>query len=206
MDLGILQETKLTDGIYTCGSAGYSVIATDAPSRHRGGVALFYRSKLHFVVEAVEKFGPNVLGFQLATGARRWYIVGLYIAPKDMTTMERVVKAIRRKPQGAELLVAGDYNVDIAAPKGDRRVEDIATELATSGLEDMARHFLPREKRWCRDRRTWVMLRKGQEVRSRTDYILGTDRRLFRNVTVRDPPAQLGPLHGPGLPAERTPV
>ena len=31
------------------------------------------------------------------------------------------------------------------------------------------------------------MLRKGQEVRSRTDYILGTDRRLFRNVTVQDP-------------------
>ena len=38
MDLGILQETKLTDGIYTRGSAGYSVIATDAPSRHRGGI------------------------------------------------------------------------------------------------------------------------------------------------------------------------
>ena len=32
MDLGILQETKLTDGIYTRGSAGYSVIASDAPS------------------------------------------------------------------------------------------------------------------------------------------------------------------------------
>ena len=76
MDLGILQETKITDGIYTRGSDGYSVIATDAPSRHRGGVTLFYRSELHFVVEAVEKFGPNVLGFQLATGVRRWYIVG----------------------------------------------------------------------------------------------------------------------------------
>ena len=71
MDLGILQEKKLTDGIYTRGSAGYSVIATDAPSRHCGGVALFYRSEPHFVVEAVEKFGPNVLGFQLETGARR---------------------------------------------------------------------------------------------------------------------------------------
>ena len=32
MDLGIFQETKLTDGIYTRGSAGYSVVATDAPS------------------------------------------------------------------------------------------------------------------------------------------------------------------------------
>ena len=33
MDLGIPKETNHTDGIYTCGSAGYSVIATDAPSR-----------------------------------------------------------------------------------------------------------------------------------------------------------------------------
>ena len=32
MDLGLLQETKLTDGICTRRSAGYSVVATDAPS------------------------------------------------------------------------------------------------------------------------------------------------------------------------------
>ena len=31
------------------------------------------------------------------------------------------------------------------------------------------------------------MQRKGQVVRSRTDYILGTDSLLFRNVAVRDP-------------------
>ena len=31
------------------------------------------------------------------------------------------------------------------------------------------------------------MLRKGREVRSRTDYILGTDCRLLGNVSVRDP-------------------
>ena len=68
MDLGILQETKLTDGVYTRGSAGYNVIATDAPSRHRGGVALFYRPTPHFVVEVVERCGPNVMVFQVATG------------------------------------------------------------------------------------------------------------------------------------------
>ena len=157
MDLGILQDTKLTDGIYTRGSADYSVIAMNVLSRHHGGVALFYRSEPHFVVEAVEKFGPNVLGFQLATGVRRWYIVGVYIAPEDTMTMEQGVEAIRRKPRGAALLVAGNFNVDIAAPEGDRRAEDIATSLATEGLEDMARHFLPRESRWCRDQRTWGM-------------------------------------------------
>ena len=54
MDLGIIQETKVTDGIYTCGSAGYSVVRTDAPSRRRGGVAVFHRPAPHFSVEAVQ--------------------------------------------------------------------------------------------------------------------------------------------------------
>ena len=95
--------------------------------------AVFYRSAPHFVVEAVENFGPNVIGFQLATGARRWYIVGVYLAPEDTRPMERVSEAIRSKSRGAELLVAGDFNIDFAAPEGDRRAEDIATALATEG-------------------------------------------------------------------------
>ena len=49
-DMGIFQEKKLTDGIYTHGSAGYSVVATDAPSRHRGGVEIFHRPTPHFAV------------------------------------------------------------------------------------------------------------------------------------------------------------
>ena len=54
MDLGIFQETKLTDGIYNCGSSKYSVVATDAPRRHRGRVAVFYWPAPHFAVEAVQ--------------------------------------------------------------------------------------------------------------------------------------------------------
>ena len=70
-ELGIFQETKLMDGIYTRGSAGYSVVATDTPSRHRGRVALFHRPAPHFAVEAVQQFGLHVIGFQLVTRARR---------------------------------------------------------------------------------------------------------------------------------------
>ena len=75
IDLGIFKETKCTDGIYTRELAGYRVVATDAPSRHRGGVALFYRPLPLFEVEAVREYGPNVLSFEVATGARRWYII-----------------------------------------------------------------------------------------------------------------------------------
>ena len=131
MDLGIFQETKLTDGIYTRRLAGYSVVATDAPSQHRGGVAIFHRPAPHFAVEAVQQFGLNVIGFQLATGVRRWYIVGCYLAPDDTSTIERVVEALRERPKGAELLVTGDLNINFAEPEGDQREEDIAVTLTT---------------------------------------------------------------------------
>ena len=70
--------------------------------------------------------------------------------------METVVKRIGRKPPGSELMVAGDFNVDILEPEG-RRAENIATDLETAGVEDMAQHFMPHRRRWCRDRRTWDM-------------------------------------------------
>ena len=72
MDLGIFQETKCTEGIYTRESAGYRVVAKDVPSQHRGGVALFYRPLPLFEVEAVREYGPNVLSFEVATRARQW--------------------------------------------------------------------------------------------------------------------------------------
>ena len=187
MDLGIFQETKLTDGICTHGSDGYRVVATDVPSQHCGGVTIFHWPAPHFAVEAVQQFGPNIIRFQLATGARRRYIVGCYLSHNDTLMIERVVEAPRELPKGAELLVAGDLNINFAAPEGDRREEDIAATFATEGLEDMVPHFLPLQCRWCRDSRTWGMLRKGREVRSRTDFILWTYRRLFGNVSVRDP-------------------
>ena len=54
MDLGISQGKKVSDGIYTRRLAGYSVVATDVPSRHRSGVAVFHRPAPHFAVEAIQ--------------------------------------------------------------------------------------------------------------------------------------------------------
>ena len=54
-------------------------------------------------------------------------------------------------------------------------------------LKDMSEHFLLRRRLWCRDGRTWSMIRAGRKVRSRTDYSPGTDCRLFCNLSVLDP-------------------
>ena len=177
----------MTDGIYTRGSDGYSVVVMDAPSRHSGGVAVFHRLAPHFAVEAVQQFSPNVIRFQLLTGARRWYIVGCYLAPDNTLTIERVVEALKEYPKGEELMVVGCMNANLFEPEGDRREDDIAATMVTEGLEYMSAHFLLQRHPWFRAGRTWSMLRKGSEVQSWTDYIMGTDRRLFGNVSVRDP-------------------
>ena len=70
IDLGVFQETKCTNGIYTRESAGYRVVATDVLSRHRGGVAIFYRPSSLFAVEEVREYGSNVISFEVATGRR----------------------------------------------------------------------------------------------------------------------------------------
>ena len=87
---------------------------------------MFHRPAPHFAVKAVQQFGPNVVGFQLVTGERRWYIVGCYLAPNKTSTIESVAAALKERPRGSELLVAGDSNINLSETEGDRRGEDIA--------------------------------------------------------------------------------
>ena len=90
-DLVVLQETKLTDEVYTRRSSGYSVIATDAPRRHCGGVAVFYRASMQFSVKLLQQCGTNVVSFHMSMGGRQWYIVGLYLAPDATLTIYCIV-------------------------------------------------------------------------------------------------------------------
>ena len=75
----------------------------------------------------------------------------------------------------------------LSEQEGNWRLEEITAALTTVGLEDMSEHFLPRRRPWCRDSRMWRMVWAGRELRSRMDYILGTDPRLFWDVYVWDP-------------------
>ena len=116
LDLGIFQETNITGGVYTCVSAGYSVVATDTPSRHRGGVAVFYRPSPRYAVEAIQKFVTNFFGFQLAMGEQQFYIIGYCLAPDDTSMIESVIAALKERPQGSELLMVGDLNANLEKP------------------------------------------------------------------------------------------
>ena len=51
-----------------------------------------------------------------------------------------------------------------------QRKDDIAVSMVTSGLEDIAVHFLPRRKAWERYLRLWFIFSQGREDRFHTDY------------------------------------
>ena len=103
------------------------------------------------------------------------------MAPEDASTIEDVIATISKRPHGATLLVVGNFNTDLAALEGRERDEGIAADLVEEGLEDMISHFLPRHKTWLKDACMWAVHRGGRMVRSRTDYILGTDSHMFHN-------------------------
>ena len=94
--------------------------------------------------------------------------------------------AIIQWPQGGELLVVGYFNTNLFAPEWQARDEDIAAVMAAAGTEDLSGHFLPLQKPWLTDSRTWCMCRGGHEVHSWTKYIMDIDQYLLQNVVVHD--------------------
>ena len=186
VDVEVFQETKLTEGIYTRKSSGYKVVATPAPSQHQGGVAFLYRYYPAFAVKAIRQFGANGIAYQLVTGERRWYIDGCSLEPGDKTTIRDVEAAMAEKPIGVELIFTGDLKVDLEKAGGRVRDKKITVAVVKAGLEDLAVHFFPQRRTWCRDQRMWGSVRQWRVVRSWTDYILGSDHRIFQNVAVWD--------------------
>ena len=63
LGLGIFQDNKPMSGVYTRGLYRYIIVATDALIRHCGRVSVFYWQSLLYIVEAIQQFGPNIVGF-----------------------------------------------------------------------------------------------------------------------------------------------
>ena len=51
-----------------------------------GWIISLYHKCTILKVEANQNFGPNVVRCQLASGGWRWYIVGFYLEPDDIST------------------------------------------------------------------------------------------------------------------------
>ena len=186
LDLVVLQDTNFIYGVYTHELASYSVVYMGAPIRHCSGVAVFRRVLPRFSVMALQQFGTNVVRFQLMTRERQWYIVGCYLSPDDTLTIDCFLVAVRKRPRCSELLVAGNFNSNLTGPEGAERDKEVLADPAAAGLEDILEKFHTYLCPWYQENGIWIMLGIGREVRSRTDYILETERCLFKNMSVLD--------------------
>jgi hypothetical protein len=172
VDCGVLLETKLTKGVYTCWSSSYNVRITHAPSKWQGGISLFWRTSEMYEIKEVELCGPNVLSFQLVSGATRWYIMRCYIPPTNLTTLMHVDEAWQACPKGCLLILLGDVNINLAAPRNERD-DTITKQVDTMALINMTSHFCQRRGRRSRGQWTWRMRRGTRWVSSQCDYVLG---------------------------------
>jgi exonuclease III len=107
VDIAILTEVKLTDDRFTNYSHGYGVIATKAKSSAQGGLALVSRSSEAWQLESFERHGPNVIGFELVTGNRRYSCVGVY----SLLRMWKQYFSLRKPWQG--YLMVREYSSEI---------------------------------------------------------------------------------------------
>ena len=114
-------------------------------------VAFCWRKSTDFEVEETRAWGPNVMTSQLVTGRNRFYVVGGYIPPSDLTTLAQIQKAWDQCPKGCIPLFLGDLNINLESPR-DERDEQIAEECDFRELEDMSRNFLQPRRRRARGR------------------------------------------------------
>ena len=87
----------------------------------------------------MEIYGPNVPAFQLVLGATRWYIIGCYITPNNLTTLLLIEQEWQACPKGCLPIMLGDLNTNLAAPQ-DERDKMIAELVDSMALVSMSSH------------------------------------------------------------------
>ena len=143
----LLMEVNITDDRYPKFASGYKIISSKATSHNQGGIALIWKeSHQFFEVEAATVVTPNLMTFQLVTGYERFYIMGTYIPPNDMTGVDVLRTAWAACPADHTPLVMGDLDINFEHPR-DAREEDIANLLDKINLVDSSCKFL---LQWCK--------------------------------------------------------
>jgi hypothetical protein len=140
--------------------------------------ALVSKTSTQWHLESTRCHGPNVISCIFVHGTQRSPLIGVYLPPSNLDDLPFLTTALDRFPNQTPILL-GDLNVNLADPIGDRN-QEVAALMAAYGLEDMLPNYL--QRRSFRHGTTWWQMRQGELIRSRCDYILGSDRRLFQTV------------------------
>ncbi len=123
-------------------------------------------------MEAACVVTPNLLTFQLVTGCKRFYVMGICIPPNKTTGVDALWAAWNACPDGCAPIVMGDLNINFKHPR-DEREEAIANLLDEINLVDLSCKFFLWQcwLKLARRRWTWHQKRMGRWHHSQPDYI-----------------------------------
>ena len=93
------------------------------------------------MVEDWQIRGPNVLAFVLVTGSTRFFAVGCYIPPNDLSTLATIKKAWSECPRGHTPILLGDPNVNLCSPWNERDEQIAEAVEDVMGLTDLSQLF-----------------------------------------------------------------
>ncbi len=192
IDFCFITETHYANDIHTHYCRGYRIFSTITTRKNQGGVAIVYKDNHpnpNWHVESERRHGGNVISAILVSGSKQTPVVGAYLPPDGPALQELpyLTEALERfKNSKTAPVLLGDLNADIHNPQPLRN-QQLGTVLATYGFHDLLSHY--KQRRRFKHRTTYFQWRDNlnRVIRTRTDYILATDRRLFEYVSIRDP-------------------
>ena len=166
---------------------GWEVFSTYTDNPHQGGVAIvFKKDSKTWSVESPVRHGSNVLSCELVSGEKRTAIIGVYLPPgRTLPDLPHLDEAMRRFPRHTPI-VLGDLNANLS--RANSRANRINAALAPYGLTDLLLHY--KQRTLGRDLLTYCFTPDDPKKplrRSRCDYILSPDRRVFKTVQIRKP-------------------
>ena len=75
MDMGVFQQTRIVNGIYTRNLLEYNVLVTNDLRQCHGGVSVFYHEYPYFQVDYLHQFTPKLVISKLELRGRWGYVV-----------------------------------------------------------------------------------------------------------------------------------
>ncbi len=129
------------------------------------------------------------LTFVLVTGSTRFFAVGCYIPPNNLSILAIIKQAWNECPCGHTPILLGDLNINLRSPRDERdqKISEVVEDVM--GLSDLSQHFRQQSCGSVRGRWTWRMRRGRRWITSQCDYFLGraTNHRKFCSIRLRTP-------------------
>ena len=133
-------------------------------------------------IESTRFQDPNLVSCEIVTRYTQTPLVGAYLSPLILDNLPDFEEALQQF-KGLNPTILGVFNVDLEDAQSSRSqsMADLLTELS---IIDLVHQF--QQRRWFWYLNTWTQVRQGASLCLRCNYILGTDRRRFKLVRIRD--------------------